>query len=213
MSTVRMTTSVTQDIIGIARGKMQPAVDIAANSKPDASWGQFIYDTLWGNEIDIAKQLPSYWFTVVDKIRIQEVAGCRCYMTFQLKNPQPWPVYFPNNHPLASSPHSDGDFLTLNHDFVWSELHAVMVAYQNRLNEARQRQTEFTTMVSTLLGTYNTLAPALKAWPPLWELLPADIQRKHEEVTVSRGKREAAVPASVDLNRLTAISTALKFGL
>jgi hypothetical protein len=65
-------------------------------------------------------------------------------------------------------------------------------------------------MVKEVCNTYSTLAPALKAWPPLWDLIPEDVKDKHREIK-ERIKNEAVL--SVDIGKLTALSTAAKFGI
>jgi hypothetical protein len=54
------------------------------------------------------------------------------------------------------------------------------------------------------------LAPALKAWPALWELIPDDVKEKHREV---KERSKGGIDLDVDLNKLTAVSTAAKFGV
>jgi hypothetical protein len=67
--------------------------------------------------------------------------------------------------------------------------------------------------VKAVITSYSTLAPALKAWPPLWDLLGEDVKDKHREV-VEREKRDpaAAISGSVDLDRLTALASLSKMG-
>ena len=65
-------------------------------------------------------------------------------------------------------------------------------------------------MVSKVCDAYSTLAPALKAWPPLWDLIPEDVKDKHREIK-ERVKSEAVL--SVDIGKLTALSTTAKFGI
>jgi hypothetical protein len=65
-------------------------------------------------------------------------------------------------------------------------------------------------MVKKVCGAYTTLAPALKAWPPLWELIPENYKNKHREIK-ERVKNEVVL--DVDIGKLTALSTAAKFGI
>jgi hypothetical protein len=84
------------------------------------------------------------------------------------------------------------------------------VAYNQRVSAAQQRQADFVNMVSKVCDAYTTLAPALKAWPPLWDLIPDDVKDKHREIK-ERTKNEVVL--DVDINKLTAMSTAAKFGI
>lgn len=64
-----------------------------------------------------------------------------------------------------------------------------------------------------LLEKYSTLAPALKEWPALWDLLDDDVKEKHKEV-VERKKPEPKpeVTDTPDFSSLTAAVIANKLG-
>lgn len=70
-------------------------------------------------------------------------------------------------------------------------------------------RTAFQKSVSTVLEAYSTLAPALRAWPALWDLVPADTQAKHKEVK-ERKPKEVDLSEKVDLSSLTAVLAASK---
>lgn len=61
--------------------------------------------------------------------------------------------------------------------------------------------------VSEVLKAHSTLAPALKAWPPLWELLPDHVQAKHKQI-VTRNKTTTDI--NVDVSALTGAITYAK---
>ena len=70
------------------------------------------------------------------------------------------------------------------------------------------KREEFTDGVGKVIGAYSTLAPALKAWPPLWDLLPDATKERHKEI-VERVKKEVVVE-DVDLSSMTTIATLAK---
>ncbi len=79
------------------------------------------------------------------------------------------------------------------------------------INEAVKRRDEFTASVKQVINAHATLAPALKMWPPLWDLLSEDVKNKHREVT-ERSAKATAETVGVDLNRLTALASLSKMG-
>jgi hypothetical protein len=105
---------------------------------------------------------------------------------------------------------SYGDSITLKDHLVWGEFHADVTAYQQRVAEAVKRREEFVDAVKSICNTYSTLAPALKAWPPLWDLVPEDVKDKHREI---KERTKTEVVLDVDIGKLTAMSTAAKFGI
>lgn len=54
----------------------------------------------------------------------------------------------------------------------------------------------------TILRTWRTLAPALKAWPPLWELLDQSTKDRHLQ-KVEKQTRKRELPDMVGLGNLT----------
>jgi hypothetical protein len=209
MATVRFSKELIDRIEKKAHTIMDVAVERAKDQKPDNSWGQRIYDTLFLEVQPLIAQLPAGWVRTVSNIEIGEVGSQHCGMTFTLASPQPWPWGFPPS-PLARKRFSFGDGITLIDNLVWGEFHAEVTAYQQRIQTAVTRRDEFKAMVKEVCGTYSTLAPALKAWPPLWDLIPEDVKDKHREIK-ERVKSEAVL--SVDIGKLTALSTAAKFGI
>ena len=79
----------------------------------------------------------------------------------------------------------------------------------SRLSILFDERDKFVANVDLIMNTYSTLAPALKAWPPLWDLIPADKQERHKEI-VERKKKDIQLENVVDLNSMTAVSVMAK---
>lgn len=209
MATVRFSKELIDRIVKQATAKMEPAVVKARETKLDNSWGQRIYDILFLEVKPFIAQAPAGWLKMVEQIKINSVGGVPCNMTFSLATPQPWPYQFVETE-LAKKEQSWTDSIDLKDHLVWGEFYAEVIAYRQRVQEAEKRRNEFVEAVNKICNTYSTLAPALKAWPPLWELVPEDVKDKHREVK-KREKKEVVL--DVDTDKLTALSTAAKFGL
>jgi hypothetical protein len=209
MATVRFSKDLIEKIISNARNKMQPAVTKAEESKPDNAWGQRIYDTIFAEVKPIISRVPAGWLKTVERMDIEQVGDTRCNMRFNFNPPVPWPnVFLANAVAKKERQYSDGIVLTDEH--VWAEFYAEVVAFNERVRTARKRQNEFADMVKKVTEAYSTLAPAIKAWPPLWELIPEDVKNTHRRI-VERTKNEVVL--DVDIGKLTALSTAAKFGI
>ena len=209
MATVRFSKELNTRIEQMARAKMQPAIDRAKAQKLDNAWGQRIYDTIFAEDKPIISQVPAGWIKTMRTIEIGRVGNAVCSMNFDFTTPQPWPYVFPSTG-LADKNSTYGDSINLRDNIVWGEFHAEVEAYHQRVREATRRRDEFIEAVTKICNTYSTLAPALKAWPPLWELIPDDVKNKHREIK-ERTKNEVVL--DVDIGKLTAMSTAAKFGL
>lgn len=210
MATVRFSKELIDRIVREARNKMEPTVKKAVEAKPDNAWGQRIYDNLFADVLPLITQLPAGWVRTADNIKIEMVGSLRCDMTFTLAGSQPWPNKFPETG-LAKKTSPWDDSIALKDHLVWGEFFAEVKAYNDRLEAAKQRQREFVESVSKVVNAYSTLAPALKAWPPLWDLIPDDVKDKHREI--KEREKKTAAELDVDLGKLTALSTAAKFGI
>ena len=209
METVRITKELTEAILGKARAKFTDRIKAAEESAPTGTkWGDYIYDKLFGQYVPIMNQLPAEFFNRRDSIAVQRINGEYINLTFTMSSRKPWPAYLPEDAPVEQVGY--GNSIALSDDLMWGELYAEVMAWKQKCSAVRKQAQEFTEGVSKILSTYSTLAPALKAWPPLWELVPERTKNKHKEIT-ERKKPEKAAP-DVDVNRLTAVLTASKLG-
>lgn len=209
MAVVRITKQLTEDILTTAKGKFTDRIRAAEESVPNSErWGDYVYEKLLGKHIPIMEQLPIEFFNVVNKLQVNRVGGQGINIQFKLSANKRWPVLLPSDAPVDRSSYSH--YIALNNDPVWDELHAEVVAWRTRCSNIRAQASEFTEGVSKVLSSYSTLAPALKAWPPLWDLLPEYAKNKHKEI-VERTKPDREAP-TLDTNKLTAVMAASKIG-
>jgi hypothetical protein len=207
MATVRITKELTEQITQNARAKFSDRIKAVEATAP-VGWGDFIYETLLGKHIPLMEQLPEEFFDARDKLVVNRVGGQGVNLNFTLSSHKRWPKRLHPNE-LAEENYYGGA-LILKDDLVWGELYAEVIAWKERCAVIRKQAEEFTEGVTKVLGAYSTLSPALKAWPPLWELVPEWAKNKHKEI-VERKKPERETP-EVDMNRLTAVLAASKMG-
>jgi len=93
----------------------------------------------------------------------------------------------------------------------WIELAEELRLWRARISDARQRRTEFVNGVKMVLNNHSTLAPALREWAPLWDLLPEHYRDRHKEVKERVVSEKTAVSSDV-LGKLTGAITAAKLG-
>lgn len=89
-----------------------------------------------------------------------------------------------------------------------------LVARRDAIAALENKQSEFLAGVDAILSAYTTLGPALKKWPPLWDLLDEDVKNRHRQKTErSQTAAEKRLDEqNVDLSKLTAFATAAKMG-
>jgi hypothetical protein len=205
MAVVRITEALKATVCNNARNKFSDRIREAEQSVPnDEHWGDFIYETILGKYLPIMKQLPAEFFEKVTALSVKRICGDTAHINYRLSSAKPWPAALPADAPLEHMLYSNN--LALNSDPVWTELREAVAAWRLRCSTIRTQAQEFTEGVSKVLGSYSTLAPALKAWPPLWDLLPEHVKDKHKEI-VERTRSEREIP-SLDTDKLTAIMAA-----
>lgn len=208
MATVRFSSDLKQQILNNASATMLPAIQRAEVQRPSHDWGLRIYETIFRNELHALKQVPDHWFTKVSELKVARVNGAYCAMAFQLPTSMPWPAVFPDTV-VARRLSSYLSDIEVNHE-LFEDLKDELLQRNAAISEAKKRQAEFRNMVEQVIDSYATLAPALKAWPPLWDLIPDPVKDRHREVKERVAK---TVDLAVDLGKLTAMSAAAKFGV
>jgi hypothetical protein len=86
---------------------------------------------------------------------------------------------------------------------IWDEY----LAWGKRVYIAEKNCKDFVDGVMQVVGMYSTLAPALKAWPALWDLIPPEKQLRHKEIVE---RKSAKVVEDLDTKSLTASVTMAK---
>jgi hypothetical protein len=210
MATVRFSKELQDDIIKRAKAVFDKQITAAEESRPDATaWGEKIYNTLFGEYTPILNAVPQEFLYMVDQIEIGRVGDTRCHLRFILSTPKPWTRKFKDTeYARANSGYDSTSINLLNHP-AWGEFQAEIKAWQERVTAVQNKRTEFVEQVKKIIEAHATLAPALKMWPPLWDLVPEKYKEKHREV-VERTKKD--VDVQVDLSALTAAVVANKIG-
>lgn len=209
MATVRLSQTLINDILDIAGRTQDKAIVRAIESRPSNDWAEKIYNTLFGDEIALAEKVPEHWFDMVESIRLRSIGSLSGSMLeFKFATPKRWPRKIDND--LAKMSYVGLTTLDLTHSLVWGELYAEVAAWVARVSAAQGKKSEFLKSVRKVLDSYSTLAPALKAWPPLWDYLPENVKAKHKAISTKEKKAEVAI--DVDLSTLTAMAVAAKIG-
>ena len=102
----------------------------------------------------------------------------------------------------AKNRYGQGSYELDYKDPRWAQLFAEYKTWSDTLNNIVTERAAAAKNASTLLRQYRTLAPALKAWPALWDLLPPHVQDRHKQITEKK-PREKVEREAVDLSGVT----------
>jgi hypothetical protein len=167
-----------------------------------------VYERAFAPYIPSMNSLPSCFFTTVGTINLAKIGDMKLGVACSLTNSRAYPYALPTTHdfPVSKTGYSDTE-LTLKDIPMFEDIKAEAVAYMERVRVVRERKTMFVEQVKKIINAHATLAPALKLWQPLWDLIPEDYKERHRKV-VERTKSDTQV--DVDLGSLTATVVAHK---
>ena len=94
-------------------------------------------------------------------------------------------------------------------DARWDAIKEEYLAYATAIHTLEKERDDFRQGVVKIINNYVTLAPALKAWPALWDLLPSGTQERHKLI-IPRKKASRLEEVDVDLGKLTSAVVADK---
>lgn len=214
MATVRFSATLVDQILKNAAEVHAPAIKLAKQAP--TNWGDRFYNLLMRDYIPVVSQLPDKFFKQVSTIEFRppttmsfSAYGCGSVILSQPKS-MPHDTDALKHLPVHMTVWSTEATAVLRPDPYWEGLDDEIVRYYENVVAHVEKSNQFVASVKRVLQAHSTLAPALKTWPPLWELVPDDAKRKHEEKT-QRGKRGEINPdeLGIDLSQMTA-AVALK---
>lgn len=206
MATVRFSKELQDEIIKRATGVFGKQVETAKDSRPSHEWGDKIYTILFGQHVPALNAVPQEFLNMVDYIEVDRVGAVNCGLRFDLPSKRAWPREFIETEYAKRASSYDNELLLKDH-LVWGELYVEVKAWQERISVVQEKRNEFVKQVQQIIRAHATLAPALKMWPPLWDLVPEEYKERHRKV-VEREKKDAEV--NVDLSSMTAAVVANK---
>jgi len=207
MATVRFSDELKGAIIKNAEAIFKKQIDDALSSYPK-DWADRVYERAFAPYIPSMNALPSCFFTTVGTLNIAKIGDMRVGVACELTNKRAYPYALPttDDFPVSKASYSDTE-LALKDIAMFEDIKAEAIAYMERVSTARQRKDVFVEQVKKIINAHATLAPALKMWQPLWDLVPEEYKERHRKV-VERTKNEVTV--DVDLGSLTAAVVAHK---
>lgn len=222
MATVKITQELRTQILEAASAMFADRRNAA--HKLDTQWtGQSLADFAFQPILDLLRQPDIQPFIAkLTTVRVQTLNGANPWEGFNAPNGFiPAPRGRPYYRRVVNPDESEGR-ITASHQYDvlaldFENVHAVNDLKQSiderdkRVAEVKVQQADFTKVVTAVLDAYSTLAPALRAWPPLWELLDEKTKARHKEV-VTRAKAEKPV-LDVDLIDATRFVTMKRMGL
>lgn len=185
------------------------------------TYGLTMYEKGLGKYLETVKSLPSCFFDKINSIRVNIVkVRSKGEVTdsiqltgspeFPLGAAMPHPKVWADINPVKlirpGGSYGNYTYYADMEDPQDAEFVTLVKDWRNRLNAIQSERETFVKSVEQVITAYTTLSPALKTWPPLWDLLPESARERHREV-VDRKKRDPAEDLTVDLDKMTSVVT------
>lgn len=210
MATVRFSDELKTDIRKAAYGLLSPQVLAARASLDITGWADKVYyHVVPAHYAQHINALPSDMFHFVDEITVEMIHDKVVQAKLSFGGKRAWPQRLTNVSGVKQSRYSTTELNLMptaeNH---WADMLDVVGGWQARVNAAEEARKQFVEKVMTLVSGFATLSPALKAWPPLWDLIPEATKNKHKEIVERAAKKG---PVEIDMSDATAVVTVSKF--
>tara|TARA_R100000231_G_scaffold124251_1_gene94497 strand:- start:1543 stop:2229 length:687 start_codon:yes stop_codon:yes gene_type:complete len=213
MATVRFSDTLKGEIRSRAKAMFQDKISETIRNIP-THWADKVYECFFpANVRNTMASLPDYVLPKKEFIEIsgwhnapQDIVwqtGAYKHQTWKLDGgairlsfdkPVPWVDKFKESPTGFIQHYSHGTF-----DFTdprWDWLKPEFKEYNRKVFEAISKQEKFLSSVNALMDTYTTLSPALKAWKPLWDLLPEEAKDRHRTIK----ERTVTKPEDLDID-------------
>ena len=205
MATVRFSDELKNDIIINAKALFAKRLQAYHDNPPAV--GDEVADRIFKDFMPVVAQLPKQFLSWTDELCIDSINGRTYGKRVKLSKQVPKP-----NSDLTTANAKMYERYRLDVKLIgdeWSDIQAQLDAWISNIAAVEQERDAFVEGVKKIIGMHTTLGPALKAWPPLWDLVPEGTKNRHRKV-VERVKPEVA-EVEVDLTALTGTITAAKF--
>ena len=171
----------------------------------DRDWAMWIYDKMFTPDERAHMQAISTMLMTTSVINVSTINGVMTSHVFKFTDEMPWPHNRYKSDIAKISSYTMGG-VTLHTD-CWAELQTLFDDRNARMKQVEDSRNEFTKGVRALVQKHTTLAPALREWPPLWDLLPEETKERHKRKVV-RASAQPTVDSDgeqIDFSKLTAV--------
>ena len=219
MATVRITENLMDEVGALANRVFGdgPKITDYLSVENDTATADAIYDKMFDGYKHHMEALPEKFFLMADSIDVLSAGGYRINASLAFSQPKRMPYNYECNGSMVLSNYRTNQYagdacISLNSGAM-PELERKAKEFSEKLEGYMEERKAFVKSVKTLLGKYSTLNPALKEWPPLWDLLPEEVKERHRRVVErksSKAKPTEDVELDMDLNKMTSKVVAAK---
>lgn len=174
-SPVRISDKLIGEVAGNISDMYRWFIDEVEKQKPDV--GDRIYELLYGPYLSRMEQLPVSFFRRLDRVEVRSIDGKTFGYSFKLSSLK-----------LGSYTHPPGDNVECAETFIdkvnikrtpyTEDIIEAILSWDKQKQDLFEARTQATQATKRLLRNNKSLAPAIKAYPPLVDLLSPETRKK-----------------------------------
>ena len=205
-------------ISGYLKDTVQDNIDKIFNKRIEKArenynkkWGQRIVDNLYPTQLQTAlNAIDNDWFNMCESLTLNGFFNAKFSedythpMVFGNDSIKPYrrPEEYENCDIEGMTFNYSGDVELDGSNPKWDWIKAEFVKYNETIIGLKNQCNSYKEKVLSILNAYRTLAPCLKVWQDLYDLLPSDIQERHKHITEKRTVTKAE-ELNIDTDSLT----------
>lgn len=152
-------------------------IDDIEKQKPDV--GDRIYELLYGPYLSRMQDLPETFFRKLDRIDVKNVAGEPLICSFKFSSLKLGSYSHPSGDNVEGSErHSDK--VNINRTPYTEDIVDAILSWRKQKTDITDIRNKAQAAIKCVLKANKSLAPAIKAFPPLVDLLPVETRMKME---------------------------------
>lgn len=174
-SPVRISEKLIGEVAGNISDLYKYYADDIERQKPDV--GDRIYELLYGPYLSRMEQLPVSFFRRLDRVEVRSIDGKILGHTFKLSSPK-LGSYTPPPGDNVERAETFSDKVNIKRTPYTEDIIEAILSWDKQKQDLFEARTQATQATKRLLRNNKSLAPAIKAFPPLVDLLPAATRQK-----------------------------------
>jgi len=208
MATVRFSNELKENIISNAKSTFNARHQKAA-AIPDG-FAERVYNDIFRDHLHTMSALPDGFLDVKRdfSVTIADSSTSAISISLRLATHRQWPERINLLHAKQRGwQANDLSYLPDLNTAEGADIHNIIVNRHYAIKQVDEDQRKFVEGVEKICETFATLAPALKAWPPLWDLLPQSAKDRHLEVTERKAAAAKVAELTDELNLASMTAT------
>lgn len=209
MATVRFSA----ELLGMIRTNARDTFDdrLRKVMEVDPTMGDRMYDHAFKDYYVKMVSLPKEFFDYYESVTLERVDNLQIGVSLRFASPRPIPRSYPSGFKFSAGwNNSNIRYIVNNNDPIDIEFETYFKERQERIGQLQKQREQFVEGVMKVCESFTTLAPALKAWPPLWDLIPEAVKTRHLQVIERKSSDKKDALDEIDLTSMTATVIASK---